>query len=287
MSKKSAFRHSGSDDPIFTTSIEKVIAEIALCSDNNSVGLSRDQENKYLLSHMESLWWNVNMIKNGLKIMSCREQPFILDIGTSPLTFVYRHLLPNARLSTIDLTSLLAERCRNAGIEHRVCDLVKETLPFDDGQVDLIVFTEVFEHLNTGPRRIFAEINRVLSPGGMLVFSIPNTARVHNRMKAVLGKPVLDPVYRVYKEDITGHSQGNGEWVHGLGHVREYTMSEALDIVQHYGFEVQVKLSVDPFISPPPGALSKLQRISRTICRIASSVIPNSRLINLILAKKR
>jgi len=286
MDKKSPLSHSGPNDPIFNSSIEKVIAEIALCPDDNCLELSRDLEKRYLLNHLESIWWNVNMIKKGLKIISCHEQPSILDIGTSPNTFIYRHFFPSEALFTIDLTLLLADRCRKAGIDHRVCDLLKEELPLDDGQVDMVVFTEVLEHLNTGPGRIFAEINRVLSPGGMLVFSIPNTSRLKNRIKFVLGKPVLDPVYRVYKEEKSKHSQGNGVWVHGFGHIREYTMSEALDIVQHYGFEVQVKRSIDSFISPPTDGSSKLKRISRTIYRIASYIIPNSRMINLILARK-
>jgi len=287
MNKKSPLSHSGPNDPIFNSSIEKVIAEIALCPDDNCLELSRDLEKRYLLNHLESIWWNINMIKKGIEIMSCKEKPSILDIGTSPMTFIYRYYFQGVRIFTVDLTPLLADRCRKAGIAHSVCDLSKEALPLDDGQVDMVVFTEVLEHLNTGPGRIFAEINRVLSPGGMLVFSIPNTARLKNRIKFVLGKPVLDPVYRVYKEDKYEHSQGDGVWVHGFGHVREYTMSEALDIVQHYGFEVQVKRSIDSFISPPPSRSSKLQGMSRTIYRIASYIIPNSRMINLILARKR
>lgn len=287
MRKKSVLNHSGSADPIFAASIEKVIAEIDLCTDDNCLELNRDLEKRYLLNHMESVWWNVNMIKKGIKIMSHREKPALLDIGTSPLTFAYRCYFPNAGLFTVDLTSLLADRCRKAGIDHRVCDLLKEPLPLDNRQVDIVVFTEVLEHLNIGPGRIFAEINRVLNPGGMLIFSIPNISRLNNRIKFALGKPVLDPVYRVYKEEKLEQSQGDGVWVHGFGHIREYTMSEALDMVQRYGFEVLMKRSVDSYLSPPPGCSSKLRRTSGSIYRIASSIIPNSRMINLILARKR
>lgn len=286
MSRNITLRHSGTDDPIFRSSIEKVFAEIALCPDDICLGLSRDLEKGYLLNHMESVWQNVAMIKNGLKIMSCREKPSILDIGTSPLTFTYRQCFQGVEMFTVDLTSLLEDRCRKAGINHQVCNLLKDAIPLDDGQIDMVVFTEVLEHLNAGPGRVFAEIKRVLSPGGILVFSLPNTAMLKKRIHAVFGLPVLDPVYRVYKEEKSQYSQGNGVWVHGLGHIREYTMSETLDIVQHYGFDVHAARSVDSFISPPKGS-SKLRRMTMPFYRIASSIIPNSRMINLVLAKKR
>jgi len=285
MNKNPPVRHSGTDEPIFRESAAKVFADIDLYPDDKCLELSGDLEKKYLLNHIECVWQNLGMIGEGLKAMRCQKQPSILDIGTSPLTFIYRDCLRDVHLFTIDLTSLLAGRCREAGIDHRVCNLLKDAIPLDDGQMDMVVFTEVLEHLSTGPGSVFAEIKRLLRPGGMLVFSVPNAARLKNRINALLGKPVLDPVYVVFKEDKAQHSQGDGVWVHGFGHVREYTMSEALDLVRHYGFEVQGARSVDSYITPPEGS-SRVRRLASAICRIASFVIPNSRMINLVLAKR-
>jgi SAM-dependent methyltransferase len=247
--------------------------------------LNSELEQKYLLDHIESTWQNLAMIRQGLEMIRIADQPSILDIGTSPLTFTYKHYLRTVNMFTIDRSELLAERCRDSHIDHRVCDLSSEPIPLDDGQVDMVVFTEVLEHLSTGPGRIFSEINRILRPGGALVFSLPNMAKLKNRIAALLGNPVLQPVYAVFKEDKSGYSQGSGEWVHGYGHIREYTMSETIDIVRRYGFEVRSARSVDAYISPPD-RFSKLKRMTMPMYRLASGIVPNAKMINLVLARK-
>ncbi len=53
-------------------------------------------------------------------------------------------------------------------------------LPYPDGAFDLVVLCEVAEHLPT-EIPVVAEIGRVLAPGGRLVLSTPNVARLHSR----------------------------------------------------------------------------------------------------------
>ncbi|MDD8011362.1 MAG: class I SAM-dependent methyltransferase [Acidobacteriota bacterium] len=280
------WRHSREDDPDFKASFEKVIMEISLSSDDNCLGQSRNVEKQYFINHKESVRQNVLMIQKGLRILPKGKESAILDIGTSPMTFVYRKCFPNVRMFTIDLTSLLADRCHKNRIEHCVCDLLKDEIPFSPDQMDMVVFTEVFEHLNTGPGKVFSEIKKILRAGGILVFSLPNIAMLSKRIKAIMGKAVLDPVYRVYKEEKSASSHGDGIWVHGFGHVREYTMAETIDIVHHYGFNVLMTRSADTHISLPKGA-SILRHVMNPLYRVASSIVPNSGMINIVLAKKR
>lgn len=47
-----------------------------------------------------------------------------------------------------------------------------QCLTYGDGSFDLVTSTEVFEHV-PDDRRAFAEIYRVLRPGGALVFTVP------------------------------------------------------------------------------------------------------------------
>jgi SAM-dependent methyltransferase len=53
-------------------------------------------------------------------------------------------------------------------------------LPYADGAFDLVVLCEVAEHLPTHIA-VVAEIGRVLAPGGFLILSTPNLARLHSR----------------------------------------------------------------------------------------------------------
>jgi SAM-dependent methyltransferase len=53
-------------------------------------------------------------------------------------------------------------------------------LPHPDAAFDLVILSEVAEHLPTYIP-VIAEIGRVLAPGGSLVLSTPNVARLHSR----------------------------------------------------------------------------------------------------------
>jgi 2-polyprenyl-6-hydroxyphenyl methylase/3-demethylubiquinone-9 3-methyltransferase len=48
-----------------------------------------------------------------------------------------------------------------------------ESLPFTDHSIDAVTCSEVLEHVED-PDAVVAEISRVLRPGGLLVFSMPN-----------------------------------------------------------------------------------------------------------------
>ncbi len=63
-------------------------------------------------------------------------------------------------------------------VDERV-DLTRP-LPYADAAFDLVILSEVAEHLPTFIP-IVAEIGRVLAPGGRLVLSTPNLARLHSR----------------------------------------------------------------------------------------------------------
>jgi SAM-dependent methyltransferase len=55
-----------------------------------------------------------------------------------------------------------------------------ERLPYDDGAFDVVLLTEVIEHLPSH-YRLVEEIGRILKPGGFLVLSTPNIQRLHSR----------------------------------------------------------------------------------------------------------
>ncbi|MES2715285.1 MAG: methyltransferase domain-containing protein [Pseudomonadota bacterium] len=100
------------------------------------------------------------------------------------------------------------------GIEVHNADLAR--LPLADASVDLIMSRSVFEHL-TEPDKVYAELARVLRPGGKLVFLTANfwdygtqVARlVPNRFHAkvvakVEGRPEEDTFPTAYKTNTRG-----------------------------------------------------------------------------------
>src|SRR5271170_4737015 len=55
-----------------------------------------------------------------------------------------------------------------------------EPLPFPDAHFDVVIVTEVIEHLLTFVP-VFYEIGRVLKPGGYSIVTTPNIHRLHSR----------------------------------------------------------------------------------------------------------
>jgi len=53
-------------------------------------------------------------------------------------------------------------------------NIEKEKLPFNDNSFDMILCTEVLEHLIQDPSFMLSELNRVLKEGGLLVLTTPN-----------------------------------------------------------------------------------------------------------------
>lgn len=76
------------------------------------------------------------------------------------------------------------------------CDL-ERGLPFRDGQFDLLLMSEIVEHV-AAPPLLLAECRRVLRPGGAIVLTTPNLWDVR-RLVGALGGPTwtghLDPTH--------------------------------------------------------------------------------------------
>lgn len=60
-----------------------------------------------------------------------------------------------------------------------------KTLPFNDGSYDLVIATEILEHLPSH-FRIIPEVARILKTNGYFIFTTPNIHRLHSRLKFFL-----------------------------------------------------------------------------------------------------
>jgi len=60
-------------------------------------------------------------------------------------------------------------------------------LSFDEESQDLVICSEVVEHLES-PERLLADIHRILKPGGFLLFTTDNEPTLFGRMKRVINR---------------------------------------------------------------------------------------------------
>jgi SAM-dependent methyltransferase len=138
----------------------------------------------------------------------------VLDIGTTPFTLYLKQRYPHYEIATIDLTPFWQDHCRCQRIDFQTCDLARDALPFDDESFDVVIFTEVLEHVAAAPAQVLMNIQRVLRVGGRLLFSVPNFASLRNRLTLLCGRSPLELRGSQFKS------------IHGHGHLREYTLHE-------------------------------------------------------------
>lgn len=95
----------------------------------------------------------------------------ILDVGcwTGDIIEVFKE----SSLHGVDISEWAVDKARKKGIDARVIDIEKEELPYDDNFFDVVICSEVLEHI-IDQDKILKEIHRVLKPEGVFIATIPN-----------------------------------------------------------------------------------------------------------------
>ena len=101
----------------------------------------------------------------------------VLDLGAGTGSMSQLMVQAGYRVAACDLAPELFQL---PDVECRRADL-GERLPYDDASLEGIVCLEVLEHLD-GHLPLFAEINRLLQPGGVFLFSTPNVMSIKSRL---------------------------------------------------------------------------------------------------------
>lgn len=124
-------------------------------------------------------------------------------------------------------------------------NIEEETFPYQDNFFDVVLCCEIIEHLLADPVHALLEIRRVLKPGGTLVLSTPNVARLDNVRKIIAGQNIYDPY--------------SGYGPYGR-HNREYTPHDLFDLLSSNGFIVQTMFTADVHASEagPAAALDEV-----------------------------
>jgi len=150
-----------------------------------------------------------------------------------------------------------ASRCyvtdNGATARNLILDVETEKIPQPDNSVDAVLMMEVFEHFGLDPMHALVEANRVLKPGGLLVFSTPNAAAFNNLFRIMRGgTPYLGM-------EFSGFSTNR--------HNRIYDCHELREILRAAGFAIEICTSrtYDQNPLPPKG------KIFRVLSKISDS----------------
>lgn len=178
------------------------------------------EETEYMQYHDYRFQWIMNSLP------TTTDELRIIDIGPTPNTLKIKERYPHYNVFALDRSDLFKERFNKMGIEFNTCILGEEPIPYPNDYFDVVIFTEVLEHIFAPPTDILRDIKRVMRKGGKLLLSVPNMARLLNRVKLLFGiTPLLHPDIQMQKSSI-----------YGYGHVHEYTASEIANLASECNF---------------------------------------------------
>lgn len=102
--------------------------------------------------------------------------------GFGRLCLLLRDYADHVTLAEPSLTQLEAAKKVLAGTDVEQIRMQADELLFDDASLDLVTMVRVMHHLPE-PSREFAEIARVLKPGGTAIIEVANYGHFKNRLK--------------------------------------------------------------------------------------------------------
>jgi SAM-dependent methyltransferase len=155
-----------------------------------------------------------------------------LNVGGAPYLFEFalKKHFPEIDLTTVDLAperfpaaaSVIGMRTVRANIETETPEI--------DGTFDVVVFTEIFEHLRIDILGTMARIRDLLADDGVLYLTTPNGLSLDAWRRSLLrgrtGPSLVDEWSKLTR---LGH----------MGHVREYSATEVEEVLQYCGFVIE------------------------------------------------
>ena len=151
-----------------------------------------------------------------------------LEIGAGEYSFDHLNL-PNSPWKKVDFSPPCDVICDvNSG---------NVTLPFSDASFDLVICTEVLEHL-LWPQQLLNECLRVLSDGCKLLISVPNIASLSYRIAWLTGHiPSCAASGNLPPElGSTAYLRDDGEL--SGGHVIDFNLTRLVKLLKLAGFDI-------------------------------------------------
>ena len=184
----------------------------------------------------------------------------IVDLGCgdgSALAIAAEHN-PAHRFAGIDWSGDALRQAQAAGLTVVRASVSGGSLPVADGAADVVIMSELIEHL-VDPDGAIAEIRRVLRPGGSLLLSTPNLAAWYNRGLLAFG---IQPIFS--EVSLRGVFGRPGRVV--AGHLRLFTRRALTEFLTASGFRCVTVTGARYHDVPRP-----LAPLDRAFCRWPSA----------------
>jgi SAM-dependent methyltransferase len=192
-----------------------------------------------------------------------RDKPRLLDIGSFgefPLILLKFYELPLVYANSLEGDILCYGDGRllqsgSPGIELALlieqCDVERRPMSQPDGSMDVVTCFEMLEHLRCDPMFMMLEIHRILREDGLLVLTTPNANSWESLARSsALQSPSIFGTY---------FSDGSG-----IGHSKEYSVSEIRQLVENAGFRMESMETFDS-LQPDPALAETVEDLRQAL----------------------
>lgn len=170
----------------------------------------------------------------------------------------------------VDISKKGVKFAKKMGVKAKVADLSKK-IPFPSNYFDLVVSTEVLEHLSD-PDTFLREIFRVLKPNGKLLLTTPNLSSWFNRILFMFG------IYPIFLEASTEKRVGLGplsKFTNSnklVGHVHVFNYLALKEMLEFHKYHVEkINGNSVRFITPSSQAVTSIYSlIDRIMAKVPS-----------------
>jgi hypothetical protein len=153
----------------------------------------------------------------------------ILVVGPSYDSVLLRDAIPGAKVDTLGWEDHRFPRVGDERhVQHDLNDPDYPELIYHD----VVICSEVIEHLHIAPVPVLRFLAGGLAPGGHLVIQTPNATALPKRLRMLLGRNPYDPIR---------------DEADNPGHFHEYTVHELRDAVDDAGLKVERVLTANYF----------------------------------------
>lgn len=151
-----------------------------------------------------------------------------ISTGIGFLPVFFQHLGRDVVATEKDLS--VSRFAGERGIAVLPYDIGYTRAPIEPASLEYVIFGEVLEHLRFSPVAVIRELSSLLRPGGRLLLTTPNIARLSHLEALAAGENFLEPFPELpMGADATEH----------IEHIREYSVREVVEALEGAGLGVE------------------------------------------------